>query len=228
MSAQQPVSHIMRNSLIFGAILGVLGVGNTLIQWITGAYHLVGTSANGFSSVSLNDSGASSLLGCLVFFAMLVLTFVAGMLAARGSGRVRSGALSGLLTGIVGGLISGIGGIVVMAVVVAPGLEVPSDVSMTPTQVETLVIGVVVAVSILVFLVETGFGAGMGALGGLIGANSYRKAVVSVPASFTPGFPDHPHYPGMLAQPGSSPQALNYPNPPQYPQQQGSRPLSQQ
>jgi hypothetical protein len=139
---------------------------------------------------------------------------------------------TGLLTGVVGGLIGGIGSIVVMAVVmavvVAPSLATPSGVSMTPSQVRLFAIGGAVFVSILVLLGEIGFGAGMGALGGLIGANSYRKSTPASLVSNTPGYPGYPLYPRMPAQSGSAPQAWNCPNPPQYQhsQQQGNPPLS--
>lgn len=89
MPPQRTGALALRNGLIFGAILGVLGVGNTLIQWVAGAYHLIGSATNGSSSVSLNDTGAPSLLGCIVFLAMLALTFTAGALTAHGTWQSR-------------------------------------------------------------------------------------------------------------------------------------------
>ena len=44
-------------------------------------------------------------MGCVVFLAMLALTFGAGLLAARGTGKVGSGTLALLLACGVGGLV---------------------------------------------------------------------------------------------------------------------------
>lgn len=216
MPPQRTGSLALRNGLIFGAILGVLGVGNTLIQWVMGAYHLMGRTTNGFSSVNFNDTGAPSLLGCVVFLAMLALTFAAGALTAHGTGKVGSGAIAGLLTGVFGGLIGGIGSVAVIALLVAPSLSIPPDVSMTPDQVETLVVALVAALSIFVLLVEIGVGAGIGALGGLVGAQNARKTAAVAPGY--PGYPNYPGYPGTPAQPGAAPQPWQSPNPPENPQ----------
>lgn len=233
MTPQQTGHPALRNGLIFGAILGLLGLGNTLIQSMAGAYHLAGTfnSGNGFSSVSINNTGATSFLGCVVFLAMLALTFVAGMLTARGTHRVGSGAVAGLLTGVFGGLISGIASVVVMAVLVVPGLAIPSDVTLSSAQVGTLVVAAEIFASILLLLVESGIGAGMGAFGGLIGAKNHHEALPPAPPSYTPGYPGSTPYPGMPVQPGSTPQAwpsANQPQYPQYPPQPGNPPYPQQ
>lgn len=236
MTPQKTGHPALRNGLIFGAILGALGLGNTLIQWAAGAYHLAGTfdRGTGFSSVSINNTGGTSFLGCVVFLAMLALTFIAGMLAARGTHRVGSGAIAGLLTGVFGGLISGVGSIVVMAVVVVPSLEIPANVALEPAQVGTLVVAAIIFAAILMLLVDTGIGAGMGALGGLLGAKNRHEALPPAPPSYTPGYPGYPAYPGMPAQPGSAPQAWPPANPPQYPQYpqnpqpQGNPPYPQQ
>lgn len=208
----------LRNGLIFGAILGLLGFGNTLMQWVAGAYHLTNT---GISSISINDTGGASFLGCFVFLAMLALTFVAGMLTAQGTRRVGSGAVAGLLTGVFGGLIGGIGSIVAMAVVVTPNLAMPPEASLTPSQIEVLVVAVVIFVSILVLLVEIGVGAGMGALGGLIGARGYHQPLPPAPQSYIPGYPGNA---GISPQPGVAPQPWSYPQPTNYPPQPGNPP----
>jgi hypothetical protein len=216
MPPQRTGALALRNGLIFGAILGVLGVGNTFIQWVTGAYHLMGRTTNSFSSVNLIDTGAPSLLGCVVFLAMLALTFAAGALTAHSTGKVDSGAIAGLLTGVFGGLIGGAGSVAVMALLAAPSLSIPPDISMTPDQVETLVIGIVAAVSISVLLVEMGVGAGIGALGGLIGAQNARKMAAVAPGY--PGYPNYPGYPGTPVQPSAALQPWPSPNPPENPQ----------
>ncbi|HEX6121663.1 MAG TPA: hypothetical protein VFY89_00810, partial [Ktedonobacterales bacterium] len=92
----------LRNGLLFGMILGLLGVANTALQWATGAERAVVRTTNGVTSVTVLDTGSSALLGCVLFLALLALTFVAGMLTARGTGSVGAGTLTGLLTGVVG------------------------------------------------------------------------------------------------------------------------------
>ncbi|MGE5335155.1 MAG: hypothetical protein ACM3N4_10680 [Nitrososphaerota archaeon] len=229
MSLQQAGHPILRNGLIFGAILGVLGAGNILIQWAAGAYHVVAQTTNGISSVNVNSTGGTSLLGCVVFLAMLALTFAAGILASKSTGKVGTGSLAGLLTGVFGGLIGGIGNVLIMAVLVVPGLEIPAGVSLSSSQIQLLAIGIAAFAAVLGLLLDTGIGAGMGALGGLIGASNARKAMPQMPpapAPYTPGYPGNqwyptaPTYPGT-PQPGAAPQAWPYPNqpqPPQYPQ----------
>lgn len=97
---------MVRNGLVFGLFLGLLGLGNSLAQALTGVYHVVShTAANGVTSWAITTSGPSVPLGCVLFLAMLALTFGAGLLAARGNGRVGSGALVGLLAGVVGALV---------------------------------------------------------------------------------------------------------------------------
>ncbi|HEX6543530.1 MAG TPA: hypothetical protein VF040_17360 [Ktedonobacterales bacterium] len=107
MSAQQPRSHIVRNGLIFGTILGLLEAGSALIQWAVASYPLVANSSAHIAPANLNNIAVSLVLSGVVFLATLALTFVTGLLAARNTGNVGSGALSGLMAGIVGALIGG-------------------------------------------------------------------------------------------------------------------------
>lgn len=216
---QRAGRHVIGSGLLFGAILGLLGAGNVLLQWAVGAYHVVAQTTNGFTSVNLNDNSVVSALGCVVFLMMLALTFVAGLVSARGSGRIRSGALAGLLTGSLGGLIGGLAKVLIIAMLVVPGVQIPDDVSMSLTQVQMLVVGIAVGTALIGLLLDIGFGTGMGALGGLIGANTYRKAMSHPGASDYPNYPGYPSSVGMPAQPGSVPQQeWPYPNPPLPPQ----------
>ena len=162
-----------------------------LLQWATESYHIAAYTTNGITSLNVTDSGGGTfLLGCVVFLVMLALTFVAGLLTARRTGKVGSGALAGLITSVVGALIGAIAHFVVIMVLVASDFQVRADVQMTPGQASLLIIGITVGGSILGLLLNAGFGAGMGALGGLVGANGYRKMTVGVSA---------PTYHGYLA-----------------------------
>lgn len=234
MPPQQTGHPAIRNGLIFGAILGVLGLGNTLVQWLAGAYSVSTRTTNGFTTVNLNNTGPSSLLQCVLFLAMLALTFVAGILAARRTGKVGSGSIAGLVTGVVGALTGGIVGLVTIITLVAPGLQAPADSTMSTGQVQALLIGATIFGVIVGLAVDVGIGAGMGALGGLIGANSYRNAAPVAPAQAYPGYPNYPAYPNypgysaMSPQAGDAPQQWSYPQPPVYPPQSGNPPPPQQ
>ncbi|HEX6542658.1 MAG TPA: hypothetical protein VF040_12945 [Ktedonobacterales bacterium] len=230
MPGQEPRSHFLRNGLIFGAILALLGLSNTLIQVAAGAYHVVASNY----MVNVTNSGGTSLLGCVLFLATLALTFVAGLLTARDTGKAGSGALSGLMTGIFGSLFGSIATIVVLVVFVAPGLQAPPDVSMSLDQIQTLFVVVTVGVAVLGLLLDAGVGAGMGALGGLLGARSRNPNPSPLPPAPYgsgypyPGNPGYPSYPGMTAQPDPTPQQTGpYPNAPQYPQPGNPPPVQQ-
>lgn len=236
MATQRSSGHPIRtNGLLFGILLGALGLGNTVIQWLTGAYQFQTRTVNGYTSVTGRDFGPASLLGCVLFFAMLGLTFLAGILAARKTGKVGTGAVAGLIAGGLGALIGGIGTTLVLAFVVAPGLQVPSDGLTTDNQMRTILIGGAVFALLLSLVFDGGVGAGMGALGGLIGASRYRKSLPPVPAyayagyagyppyagyPAHPAYPPYPPYPAPGAEPNAAPQPGQYPPPgwpPAYP-----------
>jgi hypothetical protein len=208
MPAQPQGRPALRNGLIFGAILALLGIGNTFVQWKSGAFATTSQYSNGFTTVNVSDTGASSLLGCVVFLAMVGLTFVAGYLTARRVGRASAGAIAGLIAGIVGALVGGAVGFAVIVLLVAPGLQTPAGSGWTHTQVQAALIGTTLGGAVLGLLLDAGFGAGMGALGGLAGVNSYRTMRAGMAA----------FYPSMPGQPGVPPQPGAYP-PPQYPPQ---------
>src|SRR5690242_15552821 len=96
----------VRNGFLFGIIIAVLGAINSAVSYFTSP-----TSAAAAPS-------ALSFLGCLFFLVYLALFFVAGMMTARQTGTVGSGAITGLIAGLVGGIIGGI--IAVVVVVVRP------------------------------------------------------------------------------------------------------------
>ncbi len=215
MPVQPTTNPTMRNGLLFGALLGALGAVNILIQGLTGALHAEAHTVNGFTSVTVLDTGTAALLGCVVFLALLALTFVAGMLTARGIARVGLGALAGLLAGVVGALVGSAANLAVIVATVAPSVQAPAGSQMTQAGVQALLIGTTIGGAIFGLLLYAGLGAGMGALGGLLGANSWRQAHPGPVAPYAPAscYPSYPGYPGMPAQADAAPQSWLYPTP---------------
>ncbi|HEX9412776.1 MAG TPA: hypothetical protein VF916_04675 [Ktedonobacterales bacterium] len=202
----------VRNGLLFGALLGALGAVNILIQGLTGALRAEAHTVNGITSVSVLDTGTAALLGCVVFLALLGLTFTAGMLAARGVGRVGSGALAGLLASVLGALLGSAANLAAVMATVAPSLQAPAGSQMTQAGVQALLIGTTIGGAIFGLLLYAGLGAGMGALGGLVGANRWRQAHSDPTAPYAPAS-YYPGYPGMPAQGDAAPQPWLYPHP---------------
>src|SRR5262249_18364610 len=97
-SMQRSGSPAVRYGLMFGGIIVVLTLINAGIA-----------AANGTVAVGTNRFTG---IGCLFFLADLALFFVAGMQAARVTGRTGQGSVAGLIAGLVGGVLFLIVGIV--------------------------------------------------------------------------------------------------------------------
>ena len=208
MLVQKPHSHFFRNGLIFGAILAALGLANTLIQAAAGAYHAVADTTSRIPSFTVANTGPTALLVSVSVLATLALTFLAGLLTARSSGRAGSGALAGLVAGVVGSLFGSIVSIVLLILFVAPVLQAPSGDPNITSRAQTVFVVVAIGTAFLGLLLDADLGAGMGALGGLLGANRspYRNTSGAPPMPQAP-MPQAPGYPGTPAQPGPTPRA---------------------
>lgn len=128
------------------------------------------------SILSLLSSGRlTTILDLLIW---LVGFFLIGLDAARQTGRVGTGAQVGLVAGLIGGLIAVIFGIIQLAV---DGSQITAAInqaiqnaqnrgrSLSPDQIQTIAtIGIVIRLTVTV-MVELALGAGIGALGGLVG-----------------------------------------------------------
>lgn len=108
----------------------------------------------------------------------LIGFFLLGLVAARHTGRVRTGTQAGLVAGLVTGLIGAIFSIIQL---VNDGIQLTPAVNqalqraqqqgrtISASQLQTIVlIGIIIGL-ILTLIVELGLGAGVGALGGLVG-----------------------------------------------------------
>jgi hypothetical protein len=224
-------SIAFQRGLIFGIIQAVVAACISLIN------NLVLTAGN---------AGLGFGLAALNFIVSLALFFVAGMLAAKQTGKVSTGTLAGMWTGIVYGVIN-----LVLSLVIFFAISLPkaltilnSSGTLSSGNADTVrtaaMVGGIVA---LVFgsLFAVGFGAGMGALGGLLGksqsnvpttpvAQSYPvynqpypgQPVPPTPYTPAPGQPTNPY--GQPTNPYAQPT-----NPyQQNPDQPGSNPYTEQ
>ncbi len=195
----------IRWGVIFGVIIGIIGIVDNVI--IRAAFGSVLSSGN--QQQLVNASGGLLALSCVPCLLYLALLFVSGIFPARDSGRVSQGAIGGLIAGVVGEIISGIVGLILDAI---NPMTIPSSAGTTST-ISPVGLG---AVGLIIALVILGaLGAGLGALGGLVGKNQYRGSVAGYQPSMYQGLGQQPGYP---PPPGYPQQPQGYPPPPQQPQ----------
>lgn len=180
---------VFRNGLIFGVILGAAQVIGVIVEWLTAMYTQAAlTRPEVTPSIVVTNlvirGGVSLLLSTASFLVMLVLSFIAGIFAARKTGTVSAGVFAGLLAGVLGALIGRLAALVAEFTLLAPYVQ-GSAYSEVQTQ------GMLTSAAILLvggLLLFGGCGAGMGAFGGLVGRSRYQRAH---PPAYQP-----PFYPG--------------------------------
>ena len=125
-----------------------------------------------------------SLKTILDLLVWLIVFFVLGLFAARQTGRVRTGALVGLVAGLIGGLIAVLFVIIQLATNGQQITQALNQAGLSPGELNTSdVVGIVLALIVIAAL-ELGLGAGMGALGGLVGRRQ-APPVASTPVAGT-------------------------------------------
>src|SRR5260370_1764132 len=137
--------------------------------------------------ISLLPLGSlKTILDVLVW---LIGFFVLGLFAARQTGRVRTGALVGLVAGLIGALIGRVLFVIIQISTndqqITPALNhAAATGSISPGELHTVaVVGIVIGLVVLGAL-ELGLGAGIGALGGLVGRRQ-APPVASTPIAGT-------------------------------------------
>lgn len=217
----------IRWGIIFGVIIGVIGIISSVI--LRAAFG--GVLSSGSQQDIVNASGGILALTCVPCLLYLVLLFVSGIFPARETGNVGQGAIGGLIAGVVGEIISGVVGLIIDAISplhISPAANGGSAISTAGFGAAAGIVGIIVGIIILGAL-----GAGLGALGGLIGKGQYRGPTAAYQDSMyqgmgqpPQGYPPQPGYPQYPQQPqGYPPQQPPenpgaYPPPPQYPPQQ--------
>lgn len=178
-----------QQGLIFGLIQAVIA--STIL------------SLNAF--VNSGSLGTALLLSALSFLTGLAAYFVSGILAAKQNGKVRTGVFAGMWTGGIYGIIGFIVSMVIFFQVTYPKLidaAIASDLYTNISAYETTAQIAGIGFAIFGIFFAVGLGAGLGALGGLIGRNiSPYKPVPAAPVYLAyPGQPvPYAPYPGQPA-----------------------------
>jgi hypothetical protein len=174
---------VVRWGVLFGLIMALLGSAASI-----GARLLTGSLISSGPLALRNVTLAALLTGCALDLVYLALFFVAGILTARQTGSVGSGALAGLFAGGVGALLSGV--VSVTLAVVFP--RTFSDYVEIQTTVTAALASIVIG-SVVGLVIWSGLGAGLGALGALIGQSQFRAAhpELAQPRPY-PGYPPAP------------------------------------
>ncbi|HEX7736564.1 MAG TPA: hypothetical protein VF458_17080, partial [Ktedonobacteraceae bacterium] len=124
--------------------------------------------------VTVNSLGGALLLSSLSLLTGLAAYFVAGIFAAKQNGKVRTGLFAGMWTGGIYGIIGMVVSMVIFFQITYPKLIDAVTASGTYANMDAYKVGAEiggVGGPILGFLFAIGVGAGLGALGGLIGRN---------------------------------------------------------
>ncbi|HLZ21671.1 MAG TPA: hypothetical protein VKQ30_06080 [Ktedonobacterales bacterium] len=222
MQPAQQGNPVMRYGLLFGGIIAVLNIINSVIAATSGSDTAAFSTTSGQASLSNGLIG----VGCLFFLVGLALYFVAGMLAASQTGKAGTGSLAGLVAGAIGGVVGLVAGIVRLVMIptssfqsIADKTQTSGGTPLTAQQVQSAVVAIGIVGAVIGLLVAIGIGAGIGALGGLAGRGraprpQYAEAMYP---GMSQGYPPAPGYPpqpqGGYPQPGYPPQ--NYPPQPQ-------------
>lgn len=172
---RQDVGHpAIRYGVIFGLLLGLIGVGVTVLEWLSGSYtphvSIVG------SSISLGYSGKDVPLGwdCTNAAVTFALIYASGVLASRRTGKIRSGAGAGLIAGSLGAIMAGVA--TLNMILVSSPASLPSAHASAPVQANaTLLVAVSSLLTVLGACIFGGlYGAFFGFLGGSLGVARLR------------------------------------------------------
>ncbi len=157
---------ILINGLIYGALMLSVNLAPSALKFI---------------GVKVSDASTSILVGSTVTIAVLLiellLLFLSGRAASSRTGTVGAGALAGVVAAIIAGIA---GAVITIAQTAAdPGairdaanLVYPDGASIPSSDQDIVIVGVIGAVIGMLFLL--GLGAGMGALGGLLGRQRFQ------------------------------------------------------
>ena len=237
---QQRQGHpAVRWGFIFGGVMAILSA-------------VIGVVELARETNSAGTRNSLALLQCLFFLITLAAFFFTGWVASRHTAKVSTGTLAGLIAGTIGGVVLAVFIVIYFATADLSNfqyqLSQSGDTTNDPRAV-AVTAGVILAFVIILFYV--GVGAGIGALGGLLGRAQAPAHLryAGMPYSgmpyygMSPGYPPAPGayppppgyppagyppagYPqaGQYPPPGANPSPGAYPPPPGYPQASGAFP----
>jgi hypothetical protein len=148
----------LRWGLIFGVVAGVVGVLDVALPYVVKA-------------PTAQDVG-----GFIAFAIFLVIYFLAGWLATRDTGKVSAGTIAGLVAAAIGELIGGLVGIGLIAA--SPRAYALVNGESLNTQASVLLTVAIMGILMGVLIYAT-FGAGLGALGGLLAQARHARPAQS-------------------------------------------------
>lgn len=147
--AQQPGKPALLSGIIIGVVLGIIHSAITIII----AQMTVSTG---------NSSAVITSLQLLVPLIWIIGFLFAGFWASKESGLISTGTLAGLFAGIFGSIIAGFGQIIATAIVA-------NTTSPIAAQISGMLLFTGYTAIFSVMILAIGAGAGVGAIGGLIG-----------------------------------------------------------
>jgi hypothetical protein len=203
-SPPDPGKIASQHGLIFGLILAFINVCVLLLNTF-----LFNSSAN---------VGFAFLLSIVSFLLGLIAYFVVGILASKKVGRVSTGTIAGIWTGTISGVIGCVVSLLIFFTVSFPKIMATNASSPAPASInQAFQAGAVfgaVGANVFGVLFAIGLGAGIAALGGLIGKSTSN--VVDPMPIYPPGYPPY-------QQPSPDQPLSPYPTSP-YPHPQNSYP----
>lgn len=177
----------------FGAIIVALGIVSRIIS-------VVFTQALGTPPAAgdpeaarayLEKAGPTLLLlagfGIVFFVVNVVLFLMAGRSAAKQTGTVGSGAIAGLIAGVLGGIV----GAIIEIVLSAAGISTSPSSTGTVLSASAL-LAITIGAAIFGILIDAGIGAGLGALGGLMGRSAFQATAATTPMGVPGAYPPPP------------------------------------
>lgn len=147
--AQQPGKPALLSGIIIGVVLGIIHSAITII----------------IAQMAVNGGGSSAVITSLQLLVPLIwiIGFLfAGFWASKESGLISTGTLAGLFAGIFGSIIAGFGQIIATAIAANTTSQIAAQASGM-----LLFTGYTAIFSVMILAI--GAGAGVGAIGGLIG-----------------------------------------------------------
>jgi hypothetical protein len=215
-----------RNALTYGIILAIINAASSLlVGWTISASPGASLLGQESPTAALTSDG----LGCVSFLIQLGLLFAAGMMTARISGSVGGASWTGMVAGLIGGFFGSFATLFIFYLLIMPSIRIPAGVNITTDELQSAILLDLIIVAVFSIVIDGGVGAGVAALGGLVGRAGYDADVAedekqyntyhgprrtAPPEAYTP-------YTGSYSYSTNAPLHSGAPAPSQYPPDSG-------